>query len=94
MRFGPHRRTGNRTPEAEELANRYSERQIVPKRYFTDALHIAVATVGGVDILVSWNFRHIVRFDKIRMFNAASREAGYKPIEIYSPREVTRHEDR
>jgi hypothetical protein len=42
---------------------------------------------------VSWNFRHIVRFDRIRMFNSVNREAGYKEIEIYSPREVTLHEE-
>ncbi len=42
-------------------------------------------------MLVSWNFKHIVRFDRIRSFNAASRELGYKPIEIYSPREVTHY---
>jgi len=43
--------------------------------------------------LVSWNFKHIVRFDRIRMFNAVNRESGYKEIEIYSPREVTSHEE-
>ena len=40
-------------------------------------------------MLVSWNFKHIVRFDKIRLFNAVNQEQGYKSIEIYSPREVT-----
>jgi hypothetical protein len=42
--------------------------------------------------LVSWNFRHIVRFDKIRMFNSVNLEQGYKPLTIYSLREVTRAE--
>ncbi len=37
---------------------------------------------------MSWNFRHIVHFDKIRRFNAVNLEAGYKPISIHSPREV------
>jgi len=40
-------------------------------------------------ILTSWNFRHIVRFDKIRSFNAVNIENGYKRLDIYSPREVT-----
>jgi hypothetical protein len=79
--------------EAEALARAYLEHGIVPERFVADALHIAVATVGGVDLLVSWNFKHIVRFDRIRMFNAANRESGYKEIEIYSPREVTSHEE-
>jgi len=52
-------------------------------------LHIAVATVGEADVLVSWNFKHIVRFDKIRLFNAVNLEYGYKPLQIFSPREVT-----
>lgn len=77
----------------ESLVDRYLEHGIVPARYQTDAAHIALATVAQVDLLVSWNFRHIVRFDKIRRFNAANRELGYKEIEIYSPREVTRYEE-
>lgn len=62
----------------------------MPERFAADGLHIALATVGQVDLLVSWNF---VRFDRIRLFNAVSREMGYKEIEIYSPREVTRYEE-
>ena len=79
------------TIEVRDLAAAYVRRAIVPEKYSNDALHIAVATFEEVDILVSWNFRHIVRFDKIRMFNAVNRELGYKPIEIYSPREVTHY---
>jgi hypothetical protein len=41
-------------------------------------------------LLVSWNFRHIVHFDKIRLFCSVNLEQGYKPLQIYSPREVTR----
>jgi len=80
--------------EAEALAALYLDHDIVPERFAADALHIALGTVGGVDLLVSWNFKHIVRFDRIRMFNAVNRESGYKEIEIYSPREVTSHEER
>jgi hypothetical protein len=50
---------------------------------------MTVLVVAEVDMLVSWNFKHIVRFDKIRLFNAVNQECGYKTIEIYSPREVT-----
>lgn len=56
-------------------------------------LHIALATVADVDVLVSWNFKHIVRLDKIRHFNAVNIELGYKPLTIYSPREVASDED-
>lgn len=55
-------------------------------------LHIALATVNKVDLVVSWNFKHIVHYDKIRKFNSVNIELGYKPIEIYSPREVTINE--
>ena len=40
-------------------------------------------------MLVSWNFKHIVHFEKIQKFNAVNIEMGYKQILIYSPREVT-----
>ena len=55
-------------------------------------LHIALSTIADVDILVSWNFRHIVRYDKIRQFNAVNLEQGYHILDIYSPREVTSYE--
>ena len=75
--------------EAIELAETYLSRGILSKNYRNDARHIAMATVAGVDVLVSWNFRHVVHFDKIQRFNAVNLEKSYKPIAIYSPREVT-----
>ena len=75
--------------EALELAERYVQRGIVTTKYREDAQHIALATVFAADVLVSWNFRHIVHFDKIQRFNAVNIETGYKTIAIYSPREVT-----
>jgi hypothetical protein len=52
-------------------------------------LHIALATVAEADVVASWNFRHIVRFDKIRLFNAVNAEQGYRAVAIHSPREIT-----
>jgi hypothetical protein len=46
-------------------------------------------TFAGVDLVVSWNFKHIVHFERVQKFNAVNIEMGYKPILIYSPREVT-----
>ena len=77
------------TDEVRQLAAVYQERKILPAKFSNDVLHIALATIAEVDMLVSWNFKHIVQFDKIRLFNAINRESGYKAIEIYSPREVT-----
>ena len=75
--------------EAIVLAEAYQRRKIVTPKFRTDGLHIAVATIGEVDVVVSWNFRHIVHFNKIRLFNAVNMEMGYKALQIYSPREVT-----
>lgn len=76
--------------EAEVLAEAYVARGVLTAKYRDDATHIALATVHHVDLVVSWNFRHIVHYDKIRMFNAINLELGYKMVEIYSPREVCR----
>jgi hypothetical protein len=80
------------TPESLELLKNYEKRGILGVRFRNDMLHIALATIAEVDVLVSWNFRHIVRLDKIRLFNAVNMEQGYKPLQIYSPREVASHE--
>ena len=77
------------TDEAIELADAYLRRKILPLNYRDDARHIAMATISGADLLVSWNFKHIVHFKNIQRFNAVNIELGYKPIQIYSPREVT-----
>lgn len=74
------------------LADQYQQRQILTPKFYDDGLHIALATIAEVDVLVSWNFKHIVHFDKIRLFNAVNLEQGYKPLAIYSPREVA-HDD-
>lgn len=76
---------------ALDLADAYLTRGVLTPKFYDDATHIALATRAEVDLLVSWNFRHIVHYDKIRAFNAVNLERGYKPIPIYSPREVTHH---
>ena len=75
------------------LAELYLERKILTPKFRDDALHIAIASLADVDVLVSWNFRHIVHYDKIRLFNAVNIENGLKTICIYSPREVTNYEE-
>jgi len=75
--------------EALALLTHYEARGVLGKRFRNDMLHIALATIAEADVLVSWNFRHIVRLDKIRLFNSVNLEQGYKTLPIYSPREVT-----
>jgi hypothetical protein len=80
------------TPKVLELATAYEASKILPRRFVADMRHIALATIAEVDALVSWNFRHVVRLEKIRLFNAVNVEFGYRPLNILSPREVTTHE--
>lgn len=80
------------TEDSIELALRYIQSGILSVNFEDDARHIAVATINNVDMVVSWNFKHIVHFDKIRQFNSMNIREGYKPIEIYSPREVVSYE--
>lgn len=56
-----------------------------------DALHVATAVTSGCAIIVSWNFRHIVNFDRIRRYNAVGALHGWPPIAIHSPAEVLRY---
>ena len=81
------------TPAALDLVAAYAARKILGAKYVADMRHIALATVAHVDALVSWNFRHIVKLEKIRLFNAVSVELGYSALNILSPREVTTDED-
>lgn len=80
-------------PESEALAEEYIRQAVVSRRMLADAQHIAVATVARVDVLVSWNFRHIVNLDRIHGFNAVNLRSGYPLLEIRSPLELWQHED-
>ena len=75
-------------PQAEVLATKYIEHGALTPRMYPDAMHIANATAAGVDLLVSWNFRHIVNVHRIRTFNDVNNEMGYGIIDIRSPREL------
>jgi len=78
---------------AVQLAETYRKHKILTPKYTDDMMHIALATVAEANILVSWNFKHIVHYDKIRLFNAVNAELGYRELQIYSPREVTNYEE-
>jgi len=81
------------TWEAVELAEKYISHGVIGKGKLVDAEHIAIATINRVDVLVSWNFRHIVNLEKIRGYNAVNLINGYPTIEIRSPQEVIRYEE-
>ena len=74
--------------EAVLLAEAYIKEGIVGEANRVDAQHIAIATVQRVDVLVSWNFQHIVKWSRIRAFNSVNIKLGYPQLEIRSPQEV------
>ncbi|KZX12100.1 hypothetical protein MBFIL_12300 [Methanobrevibacter filiformis] len=74
------------------MAELYLKNNIVSRKYSGDALHIAIATVISVDVLVSWNFKHIVNLDKIKKFNAVNLNEGYHILEIRTPKEMINYE--
>lgn len=80
------------TDEVVQLRDAYLEAGILGTSSIHDAEHIAVASVEQVDLLVSWNFKHIVHFDKIRAYNAINMLKGYRQIDIRSPQEVVGYE--
>lgn len=74
--------------EVVSLRDAYLSAGVVGPASEADAEHIAAATVAEVDLLVSWNFKHIVHFDKIRGFNGVNSLRGYRSLDIYSPLQV------
>jgi len=71
-----------------ELADRYLKEKIVTLKYRSDALHIATATINKIDVVTSWNFKHIVNLNRIRLYNSVNLKYGYSVIDIRSPREI------
>jgi len=78
--------------KALALRRAYLQAKVVTNKYADDALHVALATVAGCDLIVSWNFKHIVHFQKIPLYNAINTIQGYAHIAIYSPSEVIKYE--
>jgi len=76
------------TEEVRRLAGIYIAEGIIPSKYKTDGIHIAIATVNGLDAIVSMNFQHIVRQKTTQMTRKVNVENGYLPIDIISPMEV------
>jgi hypothetical protein len=80
-------------PDALELQHAYIAEGILTEKWYDDALHVALATVAECDVIVSWNFKHIVNFRKIPLFNAVNVLKGYRQIAIHSPLEVINYEE-
>ena len=76
------------SPDSIELADKYIEAKVVGKTSRADCQHIAIATICNADVLVSWNFKHIVNLDRIRGYNGINYQFGHKLIEIRTPKEI------
>lgn len=74
--------------EIAALRDAYIGAGVVGEAAARDAEHVAAASVAEVDLIVSWNFQHIVRYQKIRGYHAVNLLQGYKPVPIHSPKEV------
>ncbi len=59
-----------------------------------DCQHIAMATLANADVLISWNFKHIVNLDKIRGYNGINYQLGYDMIEIRTPKEIINYDNK
>jgi len=81
------------TAEAAQLADQYITAKVVGKTSRADCQHIAMATLAKVDVLVSWNFKHIVNLDKIRGYNGINYQFGHTMIEIRTPKEIIGYDD-
>ena len=79
--------------EAVMLGDTYIAENVVGKTSREDCFHIALATIYKADILVSWNFKHIVNVVRIRGYNAVNIKLGYSPIDIRSPKEIINYEN-
>ena len=78
---------------ALRLQEAYLSAGIVGQRWEADALHVALATESQCSVIVSWNFKHIVNFRKIPLYNGVNLACGYSAIAIHTPQEVIADED-
>jgi predicted nucleic acid-binding protein len=79
--------------EAIRLAETYIAEGALTNKSYNDALHIALATLNNADALASWNFKHIVNLDRIRLYNSINLRLGYRLLEIRTPREILNQKD-
>jgi predicted nucleic acid-binding protein len=80
------------TQEAKDLADHYLAEKVVGKTCLEDCQHIAIATISKVDVLASWNFKHIVNLVRIKGYNAVNMKMGYATLEIRNPKDLMIYE--
>lgn len=88
-----HKEVVSVTPEGLQLAQTYIAENVVGQTSIDDCIHIATATLNKVDVLVSWNFKHIVNVYRIRGYNSVNLRLGYSTLDIRSPKEIVGYEN-
>jgi len=81
------------TQDAANLADQYILAKVVGQTSRADCQHIAMATLAKADVLVSWNFKHIVNLDKIRGYNGINYQLGHQMLEIRTPKEIINYDN-
>jgi predicted nucleic acid-binding protein len=79
------------TADAIQLADAYINEKVVDKTSLEDCRHIALATINRVDVLASWNFKHIVNLYRIKGYNSVNLRLGFPMIEIRSPKDLIKY---
>jgi predicted nucleic acid-binding protein len=77
-----------RTDEMTNLSQVYLKEGALTAKSANDALHIAIATISGATAVISWNFKHMVNFIRIRQYNSINLREGYGLINIHTPQEI------
>ncbi len=77
--------------ETVSLADKYITEKVVGKTSIADCRHIAMATIYKVDVLASWNFKHIVNLERIKGYNSVNLKCGYSMLEIRSPKDLVKY---
>jgi len=91
--LGPYIEVAQIDSAAFDLQAAYLDAHVVGPRWDADALHVAVATVSGCPAVLSWNFKHIVNFRRIPLYNGVNMVHGFPAIAIHTPQEVLFYDD-
>ena len=81
------------TEDTVELAGKFIDFGLLKQKSFDDCQHIAAAILAGCDIIISWNFKHIVNVKTIRGVKIITTLEGYKDLLIYPPSVLIESED-
>ena len=76
------------TPDARLLSDRLFRATNLPDKAASDALHLALAAVSGMDFLLTWNCTHLANAVVLKLANAVCRDSGYEPPIVCTPEEL------